>query len=169
VISCEQQVSWAKDLPRPNARTSTLFLHYKSCWLKVRHGYITEQATSTMSKRKKTSSGVAPSSGDVDRHLNTFECHEISRLYKHLINVTKGDSSLVSAKYELAARSLSSLLKKLSPIRSLSIQAADDHTLHGTYLSTCHVSNDSYPISIFLFFLFPLQSFQWSPSPLSKS
>lgn len=89
-----------------------------------------------MSKRKKTgtSSGVAPSSSEVDRHLNTFECHEISRLYKHLIQVTKGDSSLVAAKYELAARSLSSLLKKLSRIRSLSIQAADEHTLHGTFI-----------------------------------
>lgn len=86
-----------------------------------------------MSKRKKagTSSGVAPSSGEVDRHLNTFECHEISRLYKHLINVTQGESLLVTEKYELAAKSLSSLLKKLAHIRTLSVQAADDHTLHG--------------------------------------
>jgi hypothetical protein len=82
-------------------------------------------------KKKKSFSGVAPSSGDIDRHLTSFECHEISRLYKHLINVTKGDSSLAPDKFELAASSLSSLLKKLSPIRSLNIQAADDVTLHG--------------------------------------
>jgi len=78
----------------------------------------------------KSSSGVAASSADIDRHLTSFECQEISRLYQHLITVTKGDSSLAPAKFELAAQSLSTLLKKLSPIRSLSVQAADDTTLH---------------------------------------
>ena len=119
-----------------------------------------------MSKRKKngTKLGVAPSSGEVDRHLNTFECHEISRLYKHLIQVTKGDSLLSPAKYELAARSLSSLLKKLSRIQCLSIQAADEHTLHGTslydYVSIAflihiiYTHTDKLPLILFLILLF---------------
>ena len=87
--------------------------------------------SSTKKKKPSTFTGVSTSSSRPDSKLTTFECHEFSRLYHHLKKVTKGDSSLTADKYELAATSLASLLKKFSHVQSLSIRAADETTLHG--------------------------------------